>query len=112
FLLSFASSLDCSAQQVADTGYMPPMVEKKKPELKHRVVIDEAHHNFHTSGGRFAPFLRVLRAAGYEVTSGNSSIENSLKHTDILVIANALDERNLSNWSLPTYDAFTREEIE
>lgn len=77
------------------------------------VVIDSAHFNYHTYENRFAPFASVLKADGFKVTSNNSPFSSeSLKHVDILVIANALNEQNEKNWDLPIYSAFTREEID
>ena len=32
-----------------------------------RVLFDEAHHNFHTAGGRYKPFADLMTSDGYEV---------------------------------------------
>jgi hypothetical protein len=76
------------------------------------ICLDEGHHNFHTLEGRYAPFGKVLQADGYRVeafTGGFTS--DALARCDVLVIANALNERNISDWSLPTPSAFTTEEV-
>src|SRR5262249_15340464 len=32
-----------------------------------KILFDEAHHNFHTAGGRYKPFAELMRSDGYEV---------------------------------------------
>ena len=57
-----------SAQQVADLKYKPPIPRPAYEAGKGpRVAIDEAHHNFHTAGGRYRPFAELLRRDGYRV---------------------------------------------
>jgi hypothetical protein len=76
------------------------------------ICIDEAHHNFHTLAGRYAPFAEVLRADGYRVTASSVVLTTeALASCDVLVIANALHESNASSWTLPTPSAFTTAEI-
>jgi hypothetical protein len=109
-LLSVANTL---AQQVADTGFEAkvgkPAYEKKKGPV---VLIDEAHYNFHTSDGRFAPFAGALEDDGYVVRGLKKKFDaKTLSGAKILVIANALNEENDENWKLPTPSAFTDEEI-
>lgn len=101
------------AQQVADLKYQPPIA---KPAYETgqgpRVAIDEAHHNFHTVDGRYKPFAEFLRRDGYRVEGFKSEFTpEKLKAIDVLVIANALNERNKSDWSLPTPSAFTKDEV-
>jgi hypothetical protein len=74
------------------------------------VVLDEAHSNFHTLGGRYYAFGQVLANDGYVLHAGTEKFsEASLRGLRILVIANALPEDG--NWALPTEPAFTTEEI-
>jgi hypothetical protein len=114
--LTFAlfTSLCCtalSAQQLPDTTYLPPVTANNEGNGI-MVAIDEAHHNFHTVDGRYAPFAKVLRNSGYSVTgSSNPFTEQNLKGIKILVIANAINEVNTRKWKLPTPSAFTKEEI-
>ena len=56
-----------------------------------KVLVDEAHHNFHTIGGRYQPFATLLRNDGYEV-SANFVIfsRESLQGQNVLVVAGAL----------------------
>lgn len=102
-----------SAQQVSDTSFAPPIARPAYTSGKGPVVaIDQAHYNFHTASGRYEPFARLLRRDGYRVDSLCVAFSpESLKGVDILVIANALNEKNAEDWSLPTPSAFTPEEI-
>jgi hypothetical protein len=98
---------------VADPKYNPPIPRPAYESGRGpRVSIDEAHHDFHTAGGRYRPFADLLRRDGYRVNGlGQPLSADQLKAVDVLVIANPLHERNVEDWSLPTPSAFTREEI-
>ena len=110
-LLFFWSCFRCLAQQEADTTYFYPLTNRRyEVGAGPRVMVDEAHRNFHTATGRYRPFVTLLQADGYRVSAGTTSFENQLPATvDILVIANATDGRP---WILPTHSAFTASEIE
>jgi hypothetical protein len=102
------------AQQVADLKYKPPI---PRPVYEAgegpRVAIDEAHHNFHTAQGRYKPFAELLRRDGYRVDALRQLFSaESLKSVEILVISNALNERNAEDWSPPNPSAFTSEEVD
>jgi hypothetical protein len=102
------------AQQVADTLYSPSI---EKPAYTRGegpvVLLDEAHHNFHTLNGRFKPFANILVKDGYIVVpSATPFTTDALGRGKILVIANALHVSNREQWNLPTPSAFTDEEIE
>lgn len=76
------------------------------------VLIDEAHRNFHTAEGRYAPFASLLERDGYVVrTHGEPFSQASLQGADVLVVANALAPENVERWRLPVASAFTREEV-
>lgn len=102
-----------SAQQVADLKYRPPIPRPAYEAGKGpHVAIDEAHHNFHTAEGRYKPFAELLRRDGYRVDGLRQPFsEESLKDVDVLVISNALHERNAKDWSPPNPSAFTKDEI-
>lgn len=114
FVVMCAFSGVLSAQQVADTSFHPTL---NAPEYKEGegpiVFIDEGHHNFHTKDGRYKSFATLLERDGYQVESytGTFTLKN-LSKGDILVISNALNERNVQNWFVPTYSAFSDDEIE
>ena len=77
-----------------------------------RVVIDEAHHNFHTLQGRFGPFAALLQADGYRVSPWRSRFKReALAEVDVLVIANALPPELSGDWSRPPVSAFSAGEI-
>jgi hypothetical protein len=76
------------------------------------VCFDEAHHNFHTADGRYAPFARLLRADGFAVSAFTKRFSReSLATCDLLVVANALAKENQTDWSYPHPSAFTKSEI-
>jgi hypothetical protein len=101
------------AQQVPDMAFSPKVATAAfEPERGPRVAIDEAHFNFHTAGERYAPFAQLLRRDGFVVIASDEPFSASaLADVDILVIANALNERNVEVWALPTPSAFTADEI-
>ena len=101
------------AQPIPDTEFKPPVEKPAYPKGSGPVVmIDEAHCNWHTATGRYRPFAELLRRDGYVVRSSKSTFgKEALKQGNILVIANALHERNNNNWVPPYPSAFTDEEI-
>ena len=112
-LVLLASTGLVPAQQAPDLQYQPPLPRPAyEVEKGPRVAIDEAHHNFHTADGRYRPFAELLRRDGYRAQGLAKPLSaDALKATDVLVIANALHERNIRDWSLPTPSAFTPDEI-
>jgi hypothetical protein len=100
-------------QQVADSAFSPEIVNPAYAVGQGPVVyIDEAHHNFHTGDGRYLPFAKLLRRDGYVVEPlGQRFTRESLRDADILVIANAIAEADVDDWSLPTHSAFDSAEI-
>lgn len=100
-------------QQRADSLFRYDIAHPRYPVGKGPIILlDEAHHNFHTTTGRFRPFTEFLRKDGY-VVHGNSQAfsPEALKKIRVLVIANALHETNAEQWTLPTPSAFTDSEI-
>lgn len=100
-------------QQRADSLFRYDIAHPRYPVGKGPVILlDEAHHNFHTTGGRFRPFTEFLRKDGYVVNGNSQSFSpEALKKIRVLVIANALHETNIEQWTLPTPSAFTDSEI-
>lgn len=112
--LSFAIPL--FAQQAADTAFSPTIARPAfAPGKGPTLALDEAHHNFHTTTGRYRPFAEWLRRDGYVVVPAKDAFSSaSLQGIRVLVIANALHARNggaTPDWSLPTPSAFTPAEI-
>jgi hypothetical protein len=100
--------------QVSDTLFDPPIARPAFPVGSGpTVLLDEAHFNFHTVEGRYAPFVRLLRRDGFVVRPLREPwTQASLAPARILVIANALAERmSRGPWALPNSPAFTPAEI-
>lgn len=112
-IVLFAGTSVAAAQQRADLQYEPPLPRPAyEPGSGPRIMIDEAHHNFHTADGRYKPFALLLRRDGYRVDAMRKRLSSRvLEDVQVLVIANALHRRNVRNWSLPTPSAFSEEEI-
>lgn len=55
-----------------------------------QVLFDEAHHNVHTAGGRYKPFVDLIDPEGFVVTPSSAPFTTeSLQGYDLLVIAGA-----------------------
>ena len=113
FLITSSLIQNINAQQTADTTFNPVI---KKPVYKSNegpvIFIDEAHHNFHTMSGRYQAFAKLLQKDGYQLKPFKEKFTKAgLEKGKILVISNALHERNIEDWSLPTPSAFSEEEI-
>ena len=102
------------AQQVPDFDFDPKIdIPAYADHNGSLIVVDEAHHNFHTIATRYNAFAKVLSREGYTVRPGTQAFtKDGLKDARILVIANALNAVNEKEWSKPTPSAFTKEEIE
>lgn len=101
------------AQQIADPNFNPTVRGRAYSDTHPVVVVDEAHANFHTMGGRYKPFADVLRADGYLVAAGTQTFTKaSLGTALVLVISNALGSGfNESNAGNPP-SAFTDAECD
>ena len=112
-LILLITSAPLFAQQAADPNFKPQVDRPAYAEGKGPVVlIDEAHLNFHTADGRYKPFADLLSRDGYRVIGSKTKFAlKSLKDARILVVANALSDKNLNRPALPTFSAFTPEEI-
>ena len=99
---------------MADTAFRPDLGEPAYPEGQGpRILLDEAHNNFHTVEGRYQTAVRVLRHDGFVVEPNRVPFTpEALAGVDLLLIANALSDRNVQDWSLPTPSAFTPEEVQ
>jgi hypothetical protein len=99
------------AQQQADPEFDTSVARPAYKNDGPRVMFDEAHHNFHTSDGRYKPFVDLLKNDGYNVIRNRQPfVKPRLSGFKILVIANALgaeedDDEGAAN------SAFTDEEI-
>ncbi|WP_332677220.1 DUF4350 domain-containing protein [Brevundimonas sp.] len=77
-------------QQMTDPDFHPTVARPAFAADGPVVVIDGAHNNFHTVDGRYAPFVALLRADGYQVRGGIAPFDaGGLEGAGVLVIANA-----------------------
>jgi hypothetical protein len=111
FVLIFLSA-PATAQQLPDlefnTSVENPAYKREGP----RVMFDEAHHNFHTSDGRYKPFVDLVSNDGYRVIRNRQSFsKTTLASYKVLVIANALGAEELDDDGADK-SAFTDEEIQ
>lgn len=107
-ILLFAVGL--VAQQMADPNFDASVARPAYAETHPRVIIDEAHANFHTAGGRYQPLADLLRNDGYDVVAGTAPFSGeSLTGVRVLIIANALAPDATDDRSAP---AFTEEECD
>lgn len=111
FLSVFSQTLN--AQQRPDTSYRPLLSLKSYPANDGSVIhIDEAHKNFHTRGGRYTAFTRLLESDGYVLKSNSMKFDrNHLKDIQILVIANASANELSRPVVAPTPSAYSESEI-
>ncbi|MBU2501267.1 energy transducer TonB [bacterium] len=113
-VLPLVLSVQAAGQEQEAAGDFTPRVEHPafKPGTGPEIWIDEAHHNFHTRGGRYRAFGDLLEADGFQVAASVQPFTSgSLDGCDILVISNALSEQDGEDWALPSASAFTPEEI-
>ncbi|MBX9460330.1 MAG: DUF4350 domain-containing protein [Brevundimonas sp.] len=95
-----------AAQQVVDPDFRPRVERPAYAGDGPLVVIDGAHHNFHTVDGQYAPFAALLRADGYRVEGGSRPFDQGgLDGVEVLVVANAGAIHD------PSGPIFTEEEI-
>lgn len=94
-------------QQLFDPNFDAKVVHPSYTMKHPKVLFDEAHFNFHTTEGRYKPFVDLIMNDGYQVTPNKEKFQiKVLKDYDILVIANAQDS---SGTDMP---AFTDEECD
>jgi hypothetical protein len=83
-------AFSAAAQQSTIRSYVPHVRQPAYSANGPLIEIDEAHRNFHTLSGSYAPFGRLAAADGYRVRSiGRRFSADALNGVDILVIANA-----------------------
>jgi hypothetical protein len=100
-----------AGQQVPDTVFAPTVASPAfRAGTGPTVLLDEAHHNFHTLDGRYSPFGRLLRGDGFVVLPNRDRFTlETLAKARIMVIANAVADS--AEEVLPTQSAFTSAEI-
>jgi hypothetical protein len=92
----------------ADPNFDPQVRRPAYAQKSPKVLFDEAHHNHHTTAGRYKPFVDLITNDGYQVTPNKKGFsKNALQGHDILVIANAMAPEV---WSAGS--AFTKQECD
>jgi hypothetical protein len=92
--------IGCGAQQVPDPGFDTRVLRPAFAESGLRVLFDEAHHNFHTTTGRYLPFAQLIRGDGATLLPNAALFTAAtLAQQDLLVIANALGADDMSDSS-------------
>ena len=100
-----------AAQQGPDTAFHAGVPHPAYGANGPLVRLDEAHHNFHTTTGRYAPFVALLTHDGYRVAPNTSRFTDaSLAGAAVLVIANALGADGMQSRDAGR-PAFTRQEV-
>src|SRR5262249_40890784 len=86
------SSYATAQQQMVDPDFHPDVRRPAYSRGGPTIAIDEAHDNFHTMNGQYAPLAELLRNDGYRVIASNNPFEKEdLAGIRILIIANARD---------------------
>ena len=94
-LVAPLASILCCALSQAQTALPDPhfnaSVRNPAYTQEHPVVaVDEAHHNYHTMHGRYAPFAQLLQNDGYTVVAATAPFtQAALQSIRVLVVANA-----------------------
>ena len=86
------------AQQVSDSTFDTRVARPAFAKDGPRLLFDEAHFNFHTSGGRYKVFADLATHDGFRLTPNREPFTPArLAGFDLLVIANALGHEDMSN---------------
>lgn len=99
-------------QEVVIAEHVPTVENPAfEPGAGPTVWIDSGHNNRHTTEGTYWAFAEMLRRDGFRVRTWEAEFSDSLPAPgDVLVISNALADRNVGDWSLPTPSAFSEAE--
>jgi hypothetical protein len=109
---TLCNAKDVSIQQIADPHFDATVSHPTYMEKHPQVLFDEAHFNFHTSEGRYKPFVDLITNDGYQVTANKVKFEEkALEGYDVLVIANAMGAESLFSPEAGT-PAFTEKECD
>jgi hypothetical protein len=101
-----------NAQQIPDSDFNTTVGHPAYSKNYPRVIFDEAHNNFHTTTGRYKPFVDLIGSDGYNVVPGRKPFSKpTLSTFKILVIANALGAEDMDEEGADR-SAFTEEECD
>jgi hypothetical protein len=112
FACAIGSVPPAAAQQIADTTYDTRIAKPAYVATHPKVLFDEAHHNFHTTTGRYKVFAELMRHDGCVVTpTAQPFSAKTLAGYDVLVISNALGSARMADPSAANA-AFTDSECD
>lgn len=78
-------------EQASDPNFKTAVANPAYPKNHPRILFDEAHNNFHTTTGRYKPFVELISQDGYQVVANKEKFsKTTLEGYDVLVISNAL----------------------
>jgi hypothetical protein len=101
-----------AGQQTSDPEFNATVAHPAYTKNYPRVIFDEAHNNFHTTTGRYKPFVDLIGSDGYNVVPGRKQFAApSLGTFKILVIANALGAEDMDEDGAAS-SAFTEQECD
>jgi len=101
-----AGAAPVHAQQVVDTTYRPRVTSPTYQPGRGPLVRVDASHHTPSLDETLVPLRRLLEADGYRVARLVAGIgPPTLAGTDVLVIVDALADRNVDDWTLPTPSA-------
>lgn len=84
------STAALAQEQTADPDFDAKVAVPTYKDQHPAVLFDEAHHNFHTTGGRYKPFVTLITSDGYRVEANTKPFSRPvLGRYKILIIANA-----------------------
>jgi hypothetical protein len=85
-----------------DASVPKPSYTREHP----RVVMDEAHYNYHTAQGRYKPLADLLRNDGYDIRIGKGRFDSAGLHSvRVLIVANALGGEAVPDQTKPAFSA-------
>ena len=91
-------SVSVVAQQMGDPEFNTTVANPAYNKNGPRVMFDEAHHNFHTTDGRYKPFVDLMTNDGYRIVRNRQPFTKEiLSSFKVLVIANALGAEELDD---------------
>jgi hypothetical protein len=110
--VAVALSAPTLAQQIPDPNFNPHVEHPAYTKNFPRVMFDEAHNNFHTTTGRYKPFVDLIFSDGYHVAANRKSFsKESLQSFKLLVIVNALGAEDMDDEGADK-PAFTEQECD
>jgi hypothetical protein len=101
-----ASGIVFAQRTIADPDFDASVPRPSYTQGHPRVVMDEAHYNFHTAEGRYKPLADLLRNDGYDIRIGKGRFDSAGLHSvRVLIVANALGGSAERDQTKPAFTA-------